>query len=130
MKRVFTSTVTVEWHDLMEDPNDLPENPNCNQYCIIRNKITGELGAFWGFSEYDMFQYDPQCRIWSAEEGEGDYYHILWYQSYGQEYKSDDDFDTDFEVVAWSYGPNTSLPGYNPLTKGVWRNGEQTEGQA
>ena len=130
MKRVYITTVTVAWHDLMEDPNDLPENPHHIQYVITRNKETGELGHFFGFSDYDIAEYDPQYRIWKAEQGEGDYYEVVWLESYGQEYDSNDDIDCNLEVVAWSYGPDATPPGYNPLTKGAWRNGEQTEGQA
>lgn len=119
MVHAFSKTITVEWHDLMEDPNDLPDNPNRVQYAIIRNKETGELGRFFFFDSYDVFHFDPQYRIWKTEQGEGDYYEVLWLGSYGQDYASnEEDFDSYFEVVAWSYGPDNTTPGYNPLTKG------------
>ena len=105
MTHIFTGTKTVIWHDLTEDPDDLPTN-NIEAYRILCKALDDrEIFCCYG---YDEIRFEPDQNIWTDMDEDGYIYAI---RSYGKEPVNIDPspFDARYvdewyqaEVVAWA----------------------------
>lgn len=97
----FTGMYEIVWHDLTEDPNDLPEN-DMNEYLVrTRDVSTGELERS---TEYRV-SYSPEYHMWIDDEYRA-FECVYALTSYGLK-KIDADIypdleETGSEVVAWA----------------------------
>ena len=83
-----THAKTIEWHDLIEDPNDLPDR-NCRCYVTIRNHYNSN------FSFYMEFE-----AIYKSSES---HWVIINNNSNGVA-------PENYTIVAWAYKPNMFIP--------------------
>lgn len=120
MQHIIEVTTKYVWHDLMEDPNDLPTDPV--QYLVLtRNRTTDELEPYFCM-DYDRHGaiYRPEAKVWVCTEDDGSgWYNECAFGSYGLEHSAElerdygEDF-SDWEVVAWmeETGPGPEI--YTP----------------
>lgn len=124
MTHTIESTVKYVWHDLTENPNDVP---NDNEYCltVLRNKKTGELGtSFFNYFDYNsMAMYVSDLKIWECTEDDGyGSFDKVTMNSYGIE--STEETTADWEVVAWAEDLSQKIPVYVPALFSTVKEGE------
>lgn len=107
----------IIWHDLIEDPNDLPEKSGYTSICasvLEMNLVTGEIEPSY---EGDLW-WNQEDKMWESTWDEyGDYGGTSYVRSYGIEpvYHPDSDrrdeaYSDDYAVVAWCEGPGVYTP--------------------
>ena len=109
------------WHDLTEDPNDLPMEPDDQYLVLMRNRVTDKLQPYF-YYDYERYEaeYRSEDKLWIAhQENEFGFYDEIAFGSYGLEHSAEiekaygKDF-SDFEVVAWveekGSGPEIYIP--------------------
>lgn len=111
MEHTIESTVKYVWHDLTEDPNDLPRD-NMFPYILTRNKKTGELD-FFRYDNENVAEYLSKEKIWRCVEDDNyGSYDIVTMNSYGME--PTEEPNCDWEVVAWAEDLSPEIPAYTP----------------
>ena len=116
-------TTTIIWHDLTEDPNDLPKDVNEQYYILIRNAVTGEfINKYFVYDlEYWSAHYDPEYGLWlfTCSDKYGDMEPNAL-TSYGtkqcKELATYVKFDPNIEVIAWAEQryQGEAIPNYIP----------------
>ena len=105
--------VTIEWHDLIEDPTDLPTKGD-GYFFTLMNVNTGEFDG--GTTNYDQCygSYNTIKRLWYFvyDDGYGGYGGEAWDENYKtpaiEEVKNC--VDKDWVVVAWAEVPEQYIP--------------------
>ena len=115
----MTQTVPIIWHDLIADPNDLPEKDGC-YWCVEKNRYTDEICFFSYESDDSVFEYVKRGRVWtfSWDDDYGDYGGSSCHESYGIErnlaiieeedpwlHSVIEDYSDEFVVIAWAEIP-------------------------
>ena len=100
--------ITIKWHDLLEDPTDLPTKED-NYHVTLMNLETKELDLYG-----DAMDYQVGYGVWHEvyDDGYGDYGGEAYFKSYGQgETKwTGDDLNAKWVVVAWAAYPEHYIP--------------------
>lgn len=107
----------AKWHDLIEDPNDLPGTGDCNIRCALTLELDLVSGEIRPSYEPDLW-WDPDDGLWESTWDEyGDYGGTCYVKSYGVEPKYHPDsnkrteaFSDDCVIVAWCEGPEMYKP--------------------
>ena len=109
MTHTYTCSYDIVWHDLTEDPNDLPTDDYEEVYVLTLDPDTGELDSYFCYDP-DRYgaRYDSTSRVWTAcEKAEWHaWYRVVAFRSFGIEpidaqIKCYDVLSTR-EVVAWA----------------------------
>lgn len=106
-----------KWHDLIEDPTDLPGTGKYMSRCAMvleLNIITGEINPPY---EPDLW-WNPESGLWESTWDEyGDYGGTNYVKSYGikPNYHPDPNnpheaYSDDYVIVAWCEGPEMYEP--------------------
>ena len=102
MTHTVTVTTTMIWHDLTEDPNDLPESNIYSCRVLCRDIETGSISYL---SDEVGYWFEPTQKIWMINDDEGYTYGI---RSHGIDPISIDEEEPDEwtsdEIVAWAEG--------------------------
>lgn len=100
MKHTVTVTATMIWHDLTEDPNDLPESNVGFWRVLCRDIETGRLSCL---SAEEGVRFEPTQKIWMIHDYERG---ICGIRSHGIDPISVDEEKLDewasYEIVAWT----------------------------
>lgn len=112
MTHTVTVTTTMIWHDLTDDPNDLPESNVGSWRVLCRDIETGRLYCL--SAEADIW-FEPEQKIWMTKDDEGGTTYGI--RSHGIDPVSIDEEETDewasdemmkpdefvpVEIVAWA----------------------------
>lgn len=116
----MTQTVPIIWHDLIADPNDLPEADGY-YWCIEKNRYTDEICFFSYASDDSVLGYVKRGRVWTFEwdDGYGVYGGLGCRESYGTKRNLDiteeedprlhsiitEAYFDEFIVIAWAKIP-------------------------
>ena len=106
--------VPVEWHDLIEDPSDLPAEED-GYLVAIMNKSNGNIleGSTNPFARHPLVEYTPRKKVWfKLTIHNDDDWEEHYYESYGTSAIGDIKYEVDdeFVVVAWAKFPADYIP--------------------
>lgn len=105
--------VTIEWHNLIEDPTDLPTKDD-GYFVTFMNVNTGELDGGDTDRYRSLSSYNTTERLWTVvyDDGYGDYGGEDWYENYKtpaiEEVKNG--VNKEWVVVAWAEFPEQYIP--------------------
>lgn len=111
----MTHKIDIIWHDLIEDPKDLPKTDDY-YWTLCLNRYTEELCGFAYADCYEMF-YLPDNRVWIAEDIE-DCGHVAYeshltprkHKPFEAEADSDSIYSDEIVIVAWAEKPKQYMP--------------------
>lgn len=106
-------SVTIEWHNLIEDPTDLPTKDD-GYFVAFMNINSGKFDG--GTMDYDRSwaSYDATKKLWEVtyEDGYGEYVGEKWYENYKtpaiEEVRNG--VDKEWVVAAWAEVPEQYIP--------------------
>lgn len=103
--------VPVEWHDLIEDPTDLPRGKENWYLVVLINKETNEIDSYG-----DGMEYNPEEQMWTEtyDDGYGDYGGQAFFESYGTTAtdvaKASHSINDEWVIAAWAEQPAHYVP--------------------
>lgn len=105
--------VTIEWHDLVEDPTDLPIRDD-GYFAAFMNVNSGEFDGGTTDCDQSFTSYNATERLWNVvyDDGYGDYGGQDYYESYKTPATEDakNDVNKEWVVVAWAEVPKQYIP--------------------
>lgn len=128
----MTHKIEIVWHDLVEDPNDLPKKDGAFWFIIRkRDHSEDDVVPYFSYMLDDcVASYDVDNRVWeeSWDNGYGDYGGTVYWESYGTPRKpgtsreaytsymfppesyAEELYSDEYVVVAWADFPDVYEP--------------------